>query len=159
MSGADLHAMFLSSVQSPQSADVLVLERWDEAHWRKLLACTEMRPFRASEVIIQRNATDRTLYLVAQGSLEVGVTHVDGVSMNPLARIGAGSIIGEQSFFDGKPRSATVWAVSDGALLLLPFDRFTAFGESEPALARDFLFAMARVLSTRLRNTTFRVRR
>jgi CRP-like cAMP-binding protein len=79
--------------------------------------------------------------------------------MTSLARISSGSILGEQSFFDGQPRSANVWAVADGTLLLLPYDRFTGFGEAEPELARDFLFAMARVLSIRLRNTSFRLRR
>jgi hypothetical protein len=49
--------------------------------------------------------------------------------------------------------------VADGTLLLLPYENFAEFGESEPALARDFLFAMARVLSIRLRNTSFRLRR
>ena len=87
------------------------------------------------------------------------MTHVDGVSMTSLARIGAGSVIGEQSFFDGQPRSASVWAVADGTLLQLPFDVFARFGEAEPALARDFVFAMARVLSIRLRKTSFRLRR
>jgi CRP-like cAMP-binding protein len=91
--------------------------------------------------------------------LEVGVTQVDGVSMTSLARITTGSILGEQSFFDSQPRSANVWAVADGTLLLLPYENFAEFGESEPALARDFLFAMARVLSIRLRNTSFRLRR
>ena len=45
----------------------------------------EPRPFRASEVVIQRGATDRTLFLIAAGALEVGVTHVDGVSMTIAA--------------------------------------------------------------------------
>lgn len=159
MSGADYLAVFAGGAQAQRAPDMLAPEQWGEAPWRRLLAHTEPRHFRASEVVIQRNAADRTLYLVARGSLEVGVTHVDGVSMNPLARIGPGSIIGEQSFFDGQPRSANVWAVSDGTLLLLTHEQFVRFGEAEPALARDFLFAMARVLSTRLRNTTFRVRR
>lgn len=78
--------------------------------------------------------------------------------MTTLTRIGAGSILGEQSFFDGHPRSANVWAVADSTLLLLPFNT-SQFGESEPELARDFLFALARVLSIRLRNTSFRLRR
>ena len=90
--------------------------------------------------------------------LEVGVTQVDGVSMTSLARISTGSILGEQSFFDSHPRSANVWAVADGTLLL-PYEHFSEFGETEPELAHDFLFAMARVLSIRLRNTSFWLRR
>ncbi len=159
MNGADWAPVFARSEPDRATPDVLLLPHWSEEPWRRLLACTTPRPFRASEVVVQRAAADRTLYLVAAGSLEVGVTHVDGVSMTSLARINAGSILGEQSFFDGQPRSANVWAVADGTLLLLPFEAFTQFGEAEPALARDFLFAMARVLSIRLRNTSFRLRR
>ncbi len=159
MSGAEWASVFMRAVPGNAAPDLLALPHWGDAQWQKLLAQTTPRPFRASEVLIQRDATDRVVYLVAAGSLEVGVTQVDGISMTTLARISAGSVIGEQSFFDGQPRSASVWAVADGTLLLLPFDAFTRFGEAEPALARDFVFALARVLSIRLRRTSFRLRR
>lgn len=139
--------------------DRLLLSEWSDADWNKLLDCTRPRLFRASEVVIQRGATERVLHFVVAGSLEVGVTQVDGVSISSIAKIGVGSVIGEQSFFDGQPRSANVWGVSDGELLQLQFEDFNRFSHDEPALARDLLFALARVLSSRLRNTTFRVRR
>jgi hypothetical protein len=44
-------------------------------------------------------------------------------------------------------------------VLTLGFAEFERFAAAEPALARDLLFALARILSLRLRNTTFRVRR
>ena len=120
---------------------------------------TQPRPFRTSEVVIQRGATDRALHFVVAGVLEVGVTQVDGISIAPLAKITAGSTVGEQSFFDGQPRSTNVYAISDGETLRLEYDEFMRFSREEPALTRDLLFAMGRVLSSRLRNTTFRVRR
>ena len=52
-----------------------------------------------------------------------------------------------------------MWGVADGELLQLQFEDFVRFSNEEPVLARDLLFALARVLSSRLRNTTFRVRR
>ncbi len=159
MSGAEWAGVFARTESDRAMPDVLALPHWSGEHWQKLLLHTTPRQFRASEFVIQRGTADRTLYLVAAGSLEVGVTHVDGVSMTSLARISAGSILGEQSFFDGQPRSANVWAVADGTLLLLPYDAFSRFGEAEPVMARDFVFAMARVLSIRLRNTSFRLRR
>ena len=140
-------------------AEYLLLPGWRDHDWQKLFAATTSRPFKASEFVIQRGVSDRALYMVAAGTLEVGVTYVDGVSISPLAKIGAGSVIGEQSFFDGLPRSANVWAVSDGEMLRLEFDDYSRFGKEHPTLARDLLFALARVLSSRLRNTTFRVRR
>jgi CRP/FNR family transcriptional regulator, cyclic AMP receptor protein len=147
------------SADSGNSGDNLLLPNWGVADWRKLLAATTPRQMKASEVVIQRGVEDSALYFVAAGSLEVGITYVDGVSISPLAKIGTGSVIGEQSFFDGQPRSANVWAVSDGELLCLTRESFDRLAKDDPVLARDFLFALGRILSLRLRNTTMRVRR
>ena len=160
MNRAD-HVALLKGVAriAPPVTDQLLLPEWGDADWNKLLDRTRPRPYHASEVVIQRSATDRALYFVVAGSLEVGITQVDGVSISPLARINVGSVVGEQSFFDGQPRSANVWGVADGELLQLELEDFRRFGREEPALARDLLFALARVLSARLRNTTVRIRR
>jgi len=160
MDRSDHIAVFRSAASGVLPAsDRLLLPEWSDADWNRLLGRTRPRPFRASEVVIQRGAADRDLFFVVAGTLEVGVTHVDGVSISPIARINAGSVVGEQSFFDGEVRSVNVWGVTDGELLTIEFDEFSRFGREEPALARDILLALARVLSARLRNTTFRVRR
>ena len=159
MAGADYVDVFVRESLRGGEADRLLLPHWGDQEWRRLLASTTEAPFRTSDVVIQRGAADRALYLIADGSLEVGVTTFDGVSVSSLARIGTGSVIGEQSFFDGQPRSANAWALTDGTLLRWEFDQYVRFGAEAPELARDFLFAVARVLSTRLRLTTIRVRR
>jgi len=159
MNRADHIAVLRAASGALAGGDRLLLLEWSDADWNKLLDCTHPRPFHASEVVIQRGSTDRALHFVVAGSLEVGITQVDGVSISSIAKINIGSVIGEQSFFDGQPRSANVWGVADGELLRLEYDDFMRFGRQEAALARDLLFALARVLSSRLRNTTFRVRR
>ena len=159
MNRAEHIAALRATSAAPAGSDRLLLAEWSDVDWYKLLDRTRSRPFRASEVVIQRDATDRMLHFVVAGSLEVGITQVDGVSISPLAKVATGSVIGEQSFFDGQPRSANVWGVTDGETLQLEFSEFTRFGQAEPALARDLVFALARILSSRLRNTTFRVRR
>jgi len=151
---------FIRAAESERrDPDVVVLPGWREADWLQFFGHTRPRRFKASEVLIQRGDTDRALHFVAAGRVEVGVSNYDGLSMSPLAHIAAGSVIGEQSFFDGQPRSANVWAVTEGEVLTLVFAEFERFAAAEPALARDLLFALARILSLRLRNTTFRVRR
>jgi signal-transduction protein with cAMP-binding, CBS, and nucleotidyltransferase domain len=127
-----------------EAEDNLLLPAWTRGNWQELLSRTQSRSYHSSEVVIQRGVSDRSL---------------DGLSISPLAKIHAGSVIGEQSFFDAHPRSANVWAVTDGELLCLPFREFEKFADEEPLLARDLLFALGRVLSLRLRNTTGRVRR
>ena len=75
--------------------DRLLLAEWSDADWSKLLDRTQPRPFRSSEVVIQRGATDRALHFVVAGVLEVGVTQVDGVSIASIAKITVGSVVGE----------------------------------------------------------------
>ncbi|MDB5866821.1 MAG: hypothetical protein JWO70_4627 [Betaproteobacteria bacterium] len=160
MSGTEYAEIFAGATGAPQAyADRLFLPRWGVAEWRKLLAGTTVRPFKASDVVIRREATERSLFFIAEGTVDVGVTMIDGLSVSSLARIGRMSVIGEQSFFDGAPRSANVWAITDGTLLCWDIEAYERFGEQEPALARDLLFALGRVLSSRLRMTTIRVRR
>jgi CRP/FNR family transcriptional regulator, cyclic AMP receptor protein len=142
-----------------EHGDDVQLPHWSEAEWQTLFAVTTPRPIKASEVVIQRGVADRALYFVAAGLLEVGVTYVDGVSISPIARIAAGSVVGEQSFFDAQPRSANVWAVTAGELLCLTPERFHALADQKPVLARDLVFALGRILSLRLRHTTVRIRR
>ena len=136
---------------------VLLLPDWREQEWQKLFAATTSRPFKANEFVIQRGVNDCSLYFVAAGLLEVGVTYIDGVSISPLAKIGPGSVIGEQAFFDSQPRSANVFALTGGELLCLTQENFCQLREAEPTLVCDLLFALARILSLRLRHTTFRV--
>jgi CRP/FNR family transcriptional regulator, cyclic AMP receptor protein len=160
MNRADHIAVFKFEESGTRPAlDRILLPDWTNADWNKLLNRTRPQLYRTSEVVIQRGAVDRSLFLVVAGSLEVGITHVDGVSIAPLAKVTPGSVIGEQSFFDGQPRSANVWGVSDGELLRIEFEDFNRFSHEEPGLGRDLVFAVGRVLSSRLRNTTFRVRR
>lgn len=144
---------------APVRIDRLVVPSWQHPQWGRVFRNGVRRSLTASEVLIESGATDRSLHFVVGGDFEVGITYVDGMSMSTVAQINAGTVIGEQSFFDGHPRSANVWAVSAGEVLTLPFEAFEKLAVDEPSLARDLTFALARVLSLRLRNTTVRVRR
>ena len=147
-----------SAGDTSASGDHLLLPAWGGMEWRKLIAVTTPRPYRASEMVIQRGMDDHVLYFIAAGALEVGATYIDGISISPLAKVGTGSVIGEQSFFDSQPRSANVWVTTDGELLCLTQEKYRELAEKEPALMRELLFALGRILSLRLRNTSMRVR-
>ena len=127
----------------------MLLPDWDDSHWDKLLAHTDRQFGNAGEVVIGSREADRTLYILIDGQLEV--LSPQGHS---IASIDARSVIGEQLFLDGLPRSADVVAVTDVALSRLSLTAFDAFAAEEPELGRDFLFDLARILSLRLRDTT-----
>ena len=152
------HMFMRAARESAQaSADVLMLPEWTEQHWLDLLSRTKPRRVNASEIVIARSKQERCLYFTVAGEYEVGGAYIGGASLTWLARIPAGSVFGEQSFFDGLPRSANVWAQADGELLVLAFEQYQKFALEAPSLARDLAFALARILSLRLRNTTVRV--
>jgi CRP/FNR family cyclic AMP-dependent transcriptional regulator len=160
MSSKDLESALASFREGGSSATLgerLILPRWRDEDLRHLFRFTSTRRLMAGEAIIRRGEPDRTLYFVLHGVLEVIAHSGDGLSLGRLALVGSGSVLGEVSFFDGGPRSAGAWAVDDCEVAAMTPDQYAAFEESSPALARELLFALGRILAIRLRRTTARV--
>ena len=59
--------------------------------------------------------------------------------------------LGEGAFLDGTPRAVSVEAMSEGEMLRLSFEGFEALAARNPALGRDILLDLGRILSARLR--------
>ena len=79
--------MFLSSFfQYPtlglgeSAGDLVFLEDRSEEDWQKLLAHTDVRRFRAGEEVIRAGDTDRALYIVTEGTLEVFLPRPGGAA-------------------------------------------------------------------------------
>jgi CRP/FNR family transcriptional regulator, cyclic AMP receptor protein len=149
-------ASFRAGVASA-SGEGLTPRGWSAEDWRDLFHFTDIRRIGAADVLIRRGDPDCTLYFVLNGNLEVVIHSGDGISMGPLTRVGAGSVLGEQSFFDGNPRSASVWAVVESEVAAMTPQRYAAFTAARPELARELLFALGRILAVRLRRTTAKV--
>jgi CRP/FNR family cyclic AMP-dependent transcriptional regulator len=143
-----------SSVATP--GEVLLLPSWSDEAWKQLFHFTNMRTVKASDALIRRGESDRTLYFVLRGGLEVIVHSVDGLAMGRVGVVGVGSVLGELAFFDGGPRSAGAWAIDDCEVAAMSPEQYAAFEQSSPILARDLLFALGRILAIRLRSTNAR---
>ena len=146
--------------QTPPGAepgDRLVVPGWGEGQWSTLFSCTQPVELEAGEVLIQPRGDDRILYFVASGRLEVATIDREAGGISSLATIAAGSVVGELAFFDGAPRSAKVWAVTRTRLLKYTLKDYELYASSNAREATAFLFAMARLLSYRVRNTTARL--
>jgi CRP-like cAMP-binding protein len=126
----------------------MFLARAGRADWDRLAACASQRRYRAGETVVREGDTAQTLYIVARGALEVRRGE------RVIASIPEGSVFGEQAFFDGEPRSASVVAVSDVELLELGADGLEKLSARDPQLARAVLFDLGRILSLRLRTAT-----
>jgi CRP-like cAMP-binding protein len=136
---------------------LLLLPNWRDEDWKQLFRFTSIRGVKAGDALIRHGEPDRTLYIVLHGELEVIVHSIDGLSMGRVALVGAGSVLGELAFFDGGPRSAGAWAVDDSEVAAITPDQYTAFEKTSPALARELLFALGRILAIRLRRTNAKV--
>ncbi|MDX1431843.1 MAG: cyclic nucleotide-binding domain-containing protein [Gammaproteobacteria bacterium] len=139
--------------EQEKSDDLTFLGECSEEEWDKIVAQTQRRKFKAGETIVSEGDADRSLYIVASGTLEARVRRHKGVRTR-VTTIKRGSVFGEQAFLDGKPRSANVVAVSDGELLVLTLDSLKTLVGWEPKLATQILFDLGRILSLRLRQTT-----
>jgi len=125
----------------------------DRADWEKLIAHCARVTFRAGDIVLKQGDRTQALFIVAKGDLEVVQ---EGGNRGPkrLALIPTGSVFGEQAFFDGAPRSASVRALADGEVFELTAAEFDVLAAHEPHLARTILFDLGRILSLRLRETT-----
>jgi CRP/FNR family cyclic AMP-dependent transcriptional regulator len=127
----------------------LLADASDE-EWKTLLAHTRNRRFSPGDAIVTAGASDQSLYLVLEGQLDV-LAERGRRGYRRLASVGAGSVIGELSFFDGGGRSALVRAVTPAVLAEMSRSEFDALAAASPDLARRLLFDLGRILAQRLR--------
>ena len=99
----------------------------------------------------QRQRRQRHVDDEVQRALEARSSTRGSETLGVLYREHPGSVFGEVAFFDGGPRSASVWAVKDSRLLRLDHGALQAFGMERSERASEFLFALGRVLAFRLR--------
>jgi len=131
-----------------QASELALLADRPQSDWVKVLAHTETRRFSRGETIISAGETDRALYLLTEGTLGV---RLGGDSEKTFKAIDAPSVVGEVAFLDGGPRSATLFAITDGELLRLRLESFETLAAREPELGRAILFDLARIVTARLR--------
>ncbi|MBE7367496.1 Crp/Fnr family transcriptional regulator [Ramlibacter pallidus] len=118
---------------------------------------TYLQPFavRQGQVLIEQNASDRTVYFVETGQLTVH--YEDDKGRLRLATVEPGSAVGEGAFFTRQPRAATVQAAAACKLWSLSPIRFTELTNRQPALAVEVAMALGSLVSRRLSNRPKRV--
>jgi bacteriocin-type transport-associated protein len=103
----------------------------------------------AGAALIEQGRPVDGLYIVLEGRLRIAV---ERPSPRELARIGAGEIVGEMSFLDARPPSATVTTLEPSVVLSIPrADLARRLDEDAPFAAR-FYRALGVLLAHRLRD-------
>ena len=73
----------------------------------------EQRRVRAGQRIVEQGAEGQSLYVIAEGLLEVRVRFEEDGTEHKVAQVGPGDFFGEMSLLTGAPRSASVLTMTD----------------------------------------------
>jgi CRP/FNR family transcriptional regulator, cyclic AMP receptor protein len=99
-----------------------------------LRASMSQTKIRRGEVLFREGDSGDRLFVVTDGKVKLGRSSSDGRE-NLLAILGPGQMFGELSLFDPGPRSATVTAVTDVAMLVLSHDEMVRWLSGRPEVA------------------------
>ena len=80
----------------------------------------KVETYKPGDIIIQEVDTDRDLYVLNAGVVEVSMREENGTFV--LSEIGPPQIIGELSFLTGHPRTATAKAKTDVEVFIFPYE-------------------------------------
>lgn len=109
----------------------------------RLVASLRHAPFSRGEVMTRQGAEAHWLYLIISGEAAVRVSAGDGAEKE-VGRLKAGNFFGEMSLMTGRPRSATVVALSDVECYRLDKAAFQAVIDERPELAERVAEVLAR---------------
>jgi CRP/FNR family transcriptional regulator, cyclic AMP receptor protein len=142
----DIKRLIAACTQS--GSDAALGQYIKPADWELLGTYLQSTVLAQAQVLITQGATDRTVYFVESGSLSVHFT--DRAGKVRLAMVGAGSAVGEGSFFSRLPRTATVQAASESQVWALTPMRFSEMSNRQPAVALAVAMALGGLVASRV---------
>jgi CRP-like cAMP-binding protein len=105
-----------------------------------------------NEYLMHEGEESDEMYYVQSGNL--AVFKKKGDHDQQIGTIMTGELVGEMSFLDRHPRSATVKAMTDSVLVVVPHEKFQQMLDAQPKWFR----ALINTLLDRLRKTSARAK-
>ena len=139
----------VTAIQS-LNADDAFRARLNLDQWRNIAPYLTRHDIRAGDLLIKQGDTDRSMYFLAQGTLQVFVTGGPPGSKR-IAILRAGSVVGEPGIFSDGPRMANVEAMTPCDVWALRGPRLEELAQRTPALALELLRAAGAVMAMRMR--------
>src|SRR5258708_36502470 len=129
-------------------AQVDLFSGLEKKELRALAGSCQERTYAPGAVLMQQDNTGAGLFIIIAGSVQITqVVNPDRAEVD-LGTAGAGSVLGEMALLDDLPRSATVTALEETKVLILPIWGFRTSLRSNP----DISVKLLATLSHRLRN-------
>lgn len=111
------------------------------------------RRFKKNDVIFTEGQPAKCIYFIQSGI--VSIQKKKGTGRVEVARVRANEVVGELSFFDKKPRSASIIALTEVKALEIDFDSLGKIYQSVPPYFQKIISAVA----DRLRSATDVIKR
>ncbi len=126
-----------------------------DAQFAKLASVFEERTFKKGELVFSQGDKGDKLYLVREGFVEV--VAATGTEDKALVQLGPGQSVGEIALIDQGARSATVRAITDGAVIaFVGREAFEHLCENDTAIGYRVMRNIAADLSFKLRHQTLK---
>ncbi len=120
-----------------------------DASW--LATAGKPRSIRAGAAIIEQGVPVDSVFILIDGQLQVYRDNVE------IARLASGEIVGEVSFVDSRPPSASVKAAVDSRVLAVPKAALYSKLQKDLGFASRFYLSVATFLAVRLREADARM--
>ena len=108
----------------------------EEAH--TLAQGAEQAQFKPGHMIIMQGTTVEGLHVIAEGTVAVWIKPKDKTSVK-VATLGPGQVFGERSILEFGVAGATIKAVDEVLVFVIPQAAFLTLMESNPALKEYFM--------------------
>jgi len=139
----------------PEIGDALrgwrLCRRLAPAEFEALAAIAERLELAAGDELFREGDAGDGVYLIVSGEVEVSKRTRGGE--RSLARLGAGSVLGEMSLLTAEPRSASARAIAPVSVLRLAAPRFREMLDAGAGAALKIVAGIAEVLAQRLAAT------
>ncbi len=110
----------------------------------------DRRTVPAGGILVNEGTTARQIFLVSAGLFEVNIATATG-GQQRISQLWPGAVIGEMSWLDGGPTSATIEALEPSEVLAIDGTVLDGKIAADPVFGSSFYRALAREAFTRLR--------
>jgi CRP-like cAMP-binding protein len=134
-----------------------IFQDLDEGELERVLEICKEQKFQSAATVFKEGEPSNRLYIIAEGEVRISRI-VPGSGEEALAILKPGTCFGEMGIFDRSERSTDAIANSDCTLLTITRSDFELLLDFNRDVAYKVLWAVVRLLSSRLRVTNDNLR-
>ncbi|HAE87800.1 TPA: hypothetical protein DCG86_07230 [Candidatus Marinimicrobia bacterium] len=119
-----------------------------------LIPYTEVLKLPAGSLLLQEGEKSRDLYFLVSGRIEITMkVNFDENEKIDIYRLKPGEAVGEFSFIDGAPRSASALVDKDAVIIKFDYEKLNGLFDKNPRVGYLFMKRLAHSLTDRMRRS------